>query len=213
MPNVSDRIAQEINTLKNEMTHIDPFDLSNVTILPNNVVTQLKNPNFPDKRVVSVSNVITDQFPDNTSIFIKPSTNIAYYKTSLGWIEIGKLMTQNNETHQSIAAGYNHTVFLLADGTCKAVGSNDYRQLGDGTLVDKSTPVSVLNVSNCVSISCGSNHTIFLLADGTCKSVGQNSNGQLGDGTTVDKSTPVVVLNVSNCIGVSCGFRHTQYSC
>ncbi len=149
-----------------------------------------------------VSTSTSDTYTDNKSIYVSPS-NVAYYKTALGWVEIGELYTGNSSLNNSISAGYDHTLFLLADGTCKAVGKNSNGQLGDGTTVDKSTPVSVLNISNCVSITSGYYHTLFLLSDGTCKSVGRNVYGQLGDGTTVDKSTPIVATYITGVSIVS----------
>jgi hypothetical protein len=131
-----------------------------------------------------------------------------YYKTNRGMIYIGKLRYSHEK---SIASGFKHTIFLLSDGTCKAVGSNTRGQLGDGTTTDRSTPVDVLNISNCVGIACGNSYTIFLLSDGTCKAVGSNTRGQLGDGTTTDRSTPVDVLNISNCVGIACGNSYTIF--
>jgi alpha-tubulin suppressor-like RCC1 family protein len=55
----------------------------------------------------------------------------------------------------SVSCGGSHTIFLLADGTCKAVGQNTLGQLGDGTTVNKSTPVSVLNGHTFNNITAG----------------------------------------------------------
>jgi len=41
---------------------------------------------------------------------------------------------------------------VLSDGTARCWGYNYYGQLGDGTIVDKSTPVTVLGLSNAVAI-------------------------------------------------------------
>ena len=101
---------------------------------------------------------------------------------------------------KAIAAGSNHTVFLMNDDTVYAVGNNELGQLGNG----KGTwneleeyPVQVMANENNVltgvkAIAAGSNHTVFLKDDNTAWSVGSNWTGQLGDGTVVNKSTPVV---------------------
>jgi alpha-tubulin suppressor-like RCC1 family protein len=47
---------------------------------------------------------------------------------------------------KAIAAGEAHTVFLLEDGTVKAVGYNYSGQLGDGTTTDSTTPVDVIGL-------------------------------------------------------------------
>jgi len=44
----------------------------------------------------------------------------------------------------AIAAGWFHTFALKNDGTVWAWGRNEYGQLGDGTMTDRSTPVQVL---------------------------------------------------------------------
>ncbi|MEP7265101.1 MAG: T9SS type A sorting domain-containing protein, partial [Bacteroidota bacterium] len=43
----------------------------------------------------------------------------------------------------AIAPGWNHTLFLKTDGTVWACGYNQFGELGDGTIIDKSTPVQV----------------------------------------------------------------------
>src|SRR5437870_8203878 len=46
----------------------------------------------------------------------------------------------------------NFSLALKADGTVWAWGSNDAGQLGDGTFIDRSTPVRVANLPPVVSI-------------------------------------------------------------
>ncbi len=43
----------------------------------------------------------------------------------------------------SVAAGEGHSLALKGDGTVWAWGGNGYGQLGDGTTMDRSTPVQV----------------------------------------------------------------------
>ena len=104
---------------------------------------------------------------------------------------------------KQVSTGGYHTIFLLNDGTCKAVGRNEYGQLGDGTKTNRITPVTVQGINNCIGVSAGDYHTIFLLNDGTCKAVGNNDYGQLGDGTKTNRITPVTVQGINNCIGIS----------
>ena len=84
----------------------------------------------------------------------------------------------------SIALGGDYSCALLADGTMKCWGSNDYGQLGDGTTTNSTIPVEVSGITTATSIAMGRVHSCALLTDGTVKCWGLNDYGQLGDGTT-----------------------------
>jgi alpha-tubulin suppressor-like RCC1 family protein len=71
-------------------------------------------------------------------------------------------------------------------------------QLGDGTSVDKSSPVQIGALTNWKTIATKHNHSLALKTDGTLWSWGWNTYGALGDGTTVDKSSPVQVGSGTN---------------
>jgi hypothetical protein len=79
-----------------------------------------------------------------------------------------------------------------ADGTLWTWGRNFNGELGDGTIVDKSSPVQIGALTDWDAGSISS-HAAVVKTDGTLWAWGLNSAGQLGDGTTVDKSSPVQV--------------------
>ncbi|MGH3944688.1 MAG: VWA domain-containing protein, partial [Pseudonocardiaceae bacterium] len=67
----------------------------------------------------------------------------------------------------ALAAGWYHSLALLADGTVAAWGLNDYGQLGDGTNTKQPTPVKVIDptdktkeLSGVRSIAAGWRHSI-----------------------------------------------------
>jgi alpha-tubulin suppressor-like RCC1 family protein len=106
----------------------------------------------------------------------------------------------------AIAAGWDHNLALLSDGTVVSWGRNYSGRLGDGTYTDRTTPVRVCAVgaTDCaanplngvVAIAAGSLHSLALLGDGTVVAWGDNWNGQLGDGTSTGRHTPGPVCAV-----------------
>jgi len=98
---------------------------------------------------------------------------------------------------RQIAAGGRHTCALLGDGTVRCWGLNDAGQLGNGTTISSSAPVTVAGLSNAFSIAAGYKHTCAVMEHGV-KCWGLNNTGQLGDGTKIDRLTPVDVVALPN---------------
>ena len=74
-------------------------------------------------------------------------------------------------------------------------GVNAAGQLGDNTIVDKSSPVSVAGgFTDWVQLSASVNHSLGLRANGSAWAWGNNTGGRLGDNTTTTKSSPVSVV-------------------
>ena len=111
-----------------------------------------------------------------------------------------------------ISAGSYHTCTLLDDGSIRCWGSNNFGQIGDGTSIERTSPVSVnLGVGkSALAVSSGESHTCAVLNDGTMKCWGLNSNGQLGDGTSTDRLSPEnVLMGDEDALMVSTGSYHT----
>jgi alpha-tubulin suppressor-like RCC1 family protein len=97
----------------------------------------------------------------------------------------------------AIASGDSwHTCALRRDGTVKCWGENSAGELGDGTKVNRSTPVSVVGLADVDVVAAGQEDSCAGLVDLSVWCWGSNSKGQLGDGTTTDSLTPVVVAGL-----------------
>ncbi len=95
----------------------------------------------------------------------------------------------------------------MGQGTLMVMGNNENGQLGDGTMLDSHSPISI--DTDVVTIEGGLRHSLYIKADGTLMAMGANLEGGLGDGTTNDRSSPVVID--SNVIAVAGGIKHSLY--
>src|SRR5437763_16879008 len=68
---------------------------------------------------------------------------------------------------KAIAAGANHSLALLSNGTVMAWGSNDNGQLGAGGTTDSEVPEAVNGLSGVKAISAGRDDGLALLTNGT----------------------------------------------
>ena len=75
-------------------------------------------------------------------------------------------------------------------------GCNASGQLGDGTVVSRSSPGTTAGGGTTwCQVSSGTNHSAAIKTNGTLWSWGNNTNGRLGDGTVVNRSSPVTVAS------------------
>jgi alpha-tubulin suppressor-like RCC1 family protein len=109
-----------------------------------------------------------------------------------------------------IVGGWEHTCALV-DGGVKCWGSNAYGQLGDGTNVDRLTPVDVIDLDTGVAkIAAGWYHTCALTIGGSIKCWGYSGDGELGIGSTTGSTVPVTVTGFdSGARDIGAGGYHT----
>jgi alpha-tubulin suppressor-like RCC1 family protein len=112
-----------------------------------------------------------------------------------------------------VIAGYIFSVGIRSNGTAWAWGAGQYGRLGDNTITDKSSPVSVVGgFTDWIQVSAGNlgRHSVGVRSNGTAWAWGFNNLGQLGSNSTVSRSSPVsVVGGFTDWVQVSAGYRHT----
>ncbi len=101
------------------------------------------------------------------------------------------------------------TLALKGDGTVWAWGNGSGGKLGDGTAIDRSTPVQVSGLTGATAIAAGSGHSLAVKSDGTAWAWGGNAYGSLGDGTTTARYTPVQVSGLTSATKVAAGANHS----
>lgn len=137
---------------------------------------------------------------------ITPPTNVARQVEDVPYpIRIPGL-----EGVTAVAAGAQHGLALIEDGTVRAWGYNVVGEVGDGTAVQRDAPVPVLGVRNAVAIGAGSGLSVALLADGTVMTWGGHAAGQLGRPGQEKGPNPIPgrVQGVSGVRAIAVGMGH-----
>jgi alpha-tubulin suppressor-like RCC1 family protein len=99
---------------------------------------------------------------------------------------------------------------VKTDGTLWAWGRNGDGQEGDGTVIDKSSPIQIGSLTTWLNVSSGGKFTASVKTDGTLWTWGKNEWGQLGDGTKISRSSPVQVGASTDWATTSCSEDATR---
>ncbi len=98
-----------------------------------------------------------------------------------------------------VSSGNVHTAAIKTDGTLWVWGCAANGRVGDNTLVNKSSPVSIAGGgTDWCQISLGDAHSTAMKTDGTIWTWGFNGEGRLGDGLTVEKCSPNSLFTHTN---------------
>ena len=97
------------------------------------------------------------------------------------------------DTYQFISAGGFHTAAITKDGSLYTWGCNEFGQLGDGTNVNRLSPVRIM--INVFAVSAGFKHTMAITNDGTLYTWGCNQKNQIGP--------PTIILNLPSTKNMS----------
>jgi len=109
-----------------------------------------------------------------------------------------------------VVSGVYHSCALLETGAVQCWGRNNNGNLGDGSTLNRSTPVVPIGLTSGVQrLSSGIYHTCALLNTGAIRCWGHNTFGSIGDGTTTQRSTPTAVANITTAVEMSAGYYHT----
>ena len=109
------------------------------------------------------------------------------------------------ERQRTLATKGARSLVILDGGSLWAWGRNWDGELGDGTTIDRHTPVHIMD--DVVAVSAGLRHTLAITTDGSLWAWGWNADGRLGDGTTTNRRTPVHIMD--DVVAVSAGWGHT----
>jgi len=121
---------------------------------------------------------------------------------------IQTLMSGNIWLESSV--GYAHTAGITTDNKIWTWGLNNNGQLGDNSIINKSSPVLIDSLIGWSQVLCGYNTTAAIKFDGSLWLWGCNAYGNLGDNTIFNRSLPVQTLCAgNNWLKASVGSGHT----
>lgn len=118
-----------------------------------------------------------------------------------------KVLNITNAT-KVVSNGFQ-SLALTSGGTVWGWGWNGNGPLGDGTTVNRPSPVQIPSLSGVTSIAMGTVHAAATTSSGALWTWGSNHYGQLGDGTNTNRLSPYQILS-SGVASVSVASNHSM---
>jgi alpha-tubulin suppressor-like RCC1 family protein len=135
---------------------------------------------------------------------------------------IGNATTTSYSSPVSVVGGFTdwvqvdggtyHSAGIRGNGTAWSWGRNNAAQLGDASVTNRSSPVSVVGgFTDWTQISAGWDHTVAIRANGTAWGWGSSSAGQVGFNTSgIAYLSPVLVVGgFTDWTQIDAGVYHT----
>lgn len=121
-------------------------------------------------------------------------------------VQVGSLANWASCSAGGVESASNHVVALKTNGEMWSWGFNLNGRVGDGTVINRSSPVQIGALTTWSVISGGGDESFAIKADGTLWSWGRNRDGVLGLGTNYPggvKSSPSQVGSLSDWTHIS----------
>jgi alpha-tubulin suppressor-like RCC1 family protein len=176
----------------------------------NNIIGQLGIGNYSTYEILKdVTTIYTDEMIDNNLTITRKKYSIyccgenlngqlgQNNTTQLNTPTLIQYFVTNNIPITKVACGYRFTFFIDSTGKVYSCGSNDYGQLGHGTLTQLLVPTLIQYfVTNNIIIKNvwnGAYHAIFTDSTGKVYTCGYSVSGQLGHNNTTQYTVPTLI--------------------
>ncbi|WP_170177685.1 RCC1 domain-containing protein [Thermomonospora umbrina] len=119
------------------------------------------------------------------------------------------VLTGVSTGHGSVAAGWEYSAAVMANGTVKTWGYGANGRLGTGNTVNSTIPVTVPGVANATLAEAKMDATLVRLSDGTVRGWGYNYSGLLGTDSGGDVLTPEVANSGEMALHLALGWNNS----
>ena len=138
-------------------------------------------------------------------IILDKILNLNLMKKVVFFIFFSCILNANAQCWKLVEGAFQHSIGLTDDGKLWGWGINVNGELGDNTLINKSSPVQIGNSSEWRIVSAGWGFSFGITNDGKLWAWGYNNGGYLGDNTTISKKMPEEIGIGKNWVSVNAG--------